>query len=242
MPRQQETAKLATSPFSPSKQTPRNWLNFFFFKKREAAPNGGGRRRRRLRRCPPTPPPSSSPPPMPLTLRARASWSPQASVMPTWWKRSKSAFQRSSAVSSAPASPARASTSSCAAPGRRSAAGRCADDAGDLLLARRRQLTRQRKLRHVDDIGVGLESLGLVVANSSPPPRGRASTSAAVGHPVSIPIARSASSAEFRAVHQPPPRAATAASPVLLPLPLPSPKPVESDTSEPDVGGERATR
>uniref|UniRef100_A0A0D3GLN7 mitogen-activated protein kinase kinase kinase n=1 Tax=Oryza barthii TaxID=65489 RepID=A0A0D3GLN7_9ORYZ len=179
---------------------------------------------------------------MPLTLRARASWSPQASVMPTWWKRSKSAFQRSSAVSSAPASPARASTSSCAAPGRRSAAGRCADDAGDLLLARRRQLTRQRKLRHVDDIGVGLESLSLVVANSSPPPRGRASTSAAVGHPVSIPIARSASSAEFRAVHQPPPRAATAASPVLLPLPLPSPKPVESDTSEPDVGGERATR
>uniref|UniRef100_A0A0E0LGF9 mitogen-activated protein kinase kinase kinase n=1 Tax=Oryza punctata TaxID=4537 RepID=A0A0E0LGF9_ORYPU len=156
--------------------------------------------------------------------------------MPSWWKRSKSAFHRS-AVSSAPASPARASTSSCAAQSLRSAVGRCADDDGDLLLARRRQLTRQRKLRHVDDIDVGLESLGLVVASSSPPPTGRASTSQAVGRPVSIPIARSASSAEGRAAQQPP---RASASPVLLPLPLPSPKPVGLDTPEPDGGGERA--
>uniref|UniRef100_A0A0D9WUZ1 mitogen-activated protein kinase kinase kinase n=1 Tax=Leersia perrieri TaxID=77586 RepID=A0A0D9WUZ1_9ORYZ len=81
-------------------------------------------------------------------------------------------------------------------------------------------LTRQRKLRHVDDIDVGLDSLGLAVASSSPPPpAGRASASEAVGfRPVSIPISRSASFAEGRAFAQPP-RAAS--SPVLHPLPLP---------------------
>ncbi|KAF0926087.1 hypothetical protein E2562_021801 [Oryza meyeriana var. granulata] len=153
--------------------------------------------------------------------------------MPSWWKRSKSAFHRSAVTSaSTPTSPARASTS-CAQPSRRSAVGGGAYDAGDLL-APRRQLTRQRKLRHVDDIDVGLESLGLVVASSSPPPSGRASASEAVGFPVSIPISRSASSAEGRAAQ--PPRAAS--SPVLLPLPLPSPRPVELDMPEPAGIGE----
>ncbi|KAG8081332.1 hypothetical protein GUJ93_ZPchr0007g4527 [Zizania palustris] len=164
-----------------------------------------------------------------LTARASsssASRSSKASVMPSWWKRSKSAFHRSGTTfASTPASSAVASTSGFQ-PRRRSA------EAGDLLLAPPRQLTRQRKLRHVDDIDVGLSDLGLVVASSSPPSSGRVSASVAVGYP------RSARTA-------PPPRSAS--SPVLhpLPLPSPSPRPMELDIVEPaeiaEGGGERAT-
>ncbi|KAL6647176.1 hypothetical protein ACP70R_014613 [Stipagrostis hirtigluma subsp. patula] len=147
--------------------------------------------------------------------------------MPSWWKRSKSAFHGPvTAPSSTPASPARASTSR-AQPGHRG--GR---DDQDLLLARGR-LTRQRKLRHVDDIDVGLGDLGLDVASSSPPPpRGRASTSEATGPRFSIPIARSMSTREGVAQ---PPRAAS--SPVLHPLPLPSPSPRPAELDAPDPPG-----
>ncbi|KAL6880514.1 hypothetical protein ACP4OV_012079 [Aristida adscensionis] len=158
--------------------------------------------------------------------------------MPSWWKRSKSAFHRPvAAPSSTPASPARASTSR--APDGRGGGGEDRD-----LLAPPR-LTRQRKLRHVDDIDVGLGDLGLDVASSSPPPqRGRASASEAIGPPVSIPIARSKSTRED--VAQPP---RSASSPVLHPLPLPSPSPSRPadvvDAPDPpgvaDGWGERAT-
>ncbi|EMS63679.1 hypothetical protein TRIUR3_20283 [Triticum urartu] len=152
--------------------------------------------------------------------------------MPSWWKRSKTAFHRSAttAASSAPASPARASTS-------RSQPRRAgAEDAGDLLLARPqrqpRQLTRQRKLRHVYDIDALLADLGIDVASSSSPPhaRGRASASDAVG--LGPPISRSSNAAD--GVVAPPPRSAS--SPVLHPLPLPSPSPkppAELETTDP---------
>ncbi|KAF7015979.1 hypothetical protein CFC21_029683 [Triticum aestivum] len=164
--------------------------------------------------------------------------------MPSWWKRSKTAFRRSAttAASSAPASPARASTS-------RSQTRRAgSEDAGDLLLARPhrqpRQLTRQRKLRHVYDIDALLADLGIDVASSSSPPhaRGRASASDAVG--LGPPISRSSNAAD--GVVAPPPRSAS--SPVLHPLPLPSPSPkppAELETTDSagvaEGGNERAS-
>ncbi|KAK3126215.1 hypothetical protein QOZ80_7AG0553280 [Eleusine coracana subsp. coracana] len=159
--------------------------------------------------------------------------------MPSWWKRSKSAFHRPVAASaSTPTSPARASTSRAQA-----AAGRLGD-AGDLLAAPPR-LTRQRKLRHVDDIDVVLGDLGIgddALPSSPPPPqRSRSSASEALGPPISAPISRSASSRESGA---PPPRSAS--SPVLHPLPLPSQRFPEFEAPEPpsrvaDGWGERAT-
>ncbi|XP_062188963.1 mitogen-activated protein kinase kinase kinase 5-like [Phragmites australis] len=168
------------------------------------------------------------------TARVSSPSSSPSVTMPSWWKRSKSAFHRSVvAPSSTPASPARASTSR-AQPGR---GGRV--EYRDLLAPPR--LTRQRKLRHVDDIDVGLGDLGLDVASSSPPPhKGRVSASEAVGPPRSTPISRSASSREAVA---PPPRSAS--SPVLHPLPLPSPRPADLETQEPpgvaDGWGEKTT-
>ncbi|XP_047067523.1 mitogen-activated protein kinase kinase kinase 5-like [Lolium rigidum] len=156
--------------------------------------------------------------------------------MPSWWKRSKSTFHLSATTassSSAPASPARASTSR--AQPRRTGS----DDAGDLLFGRPhrqpRQLTRQRKLRHVDDLDKLLADLGIDVTSPSSPPhsRGRASASDAVG--LGPPILRSSNAAD--GVVAPPPRSAS--SPVLHPLPLPSPKPpTELETPEPAGGAE----
>ncbi|WVZ61604.1 hypothetical protein U9M48_011455 [Paspalum notatum var. saurae] len=143
-----------------------------------------------------------------------------------WWKRSKSAFHRSSVTpssSSTPASPARASTSR-AQPG--PGGGRRAADP-DLLLAQpNKQLTRQRKLRHVDGIDVALGGLLALDAEprrcSSSPPHQRSAT----------PISRSASTRE--AVAQPP---RSASSPVLHPLPLPSPRPPDLDAQQDPPGG-----
>lgn len=150
--------------------------------------------------------------------------------MPSWWKRSKSTFHRSSVTpSSAPGSPARASTSRVQTGGRRGGG------EGDFLaVAPPKQLTRQRKLRHVDGIDVdGLGGLAAAAepgrrASSSPPlQRGRAAASEAVGIPGSTPISRSASSRE--AVVQPP---RSASSPVLHPLPLPSPRPPDMEAQD----------
>lgn len=139
--------------------------------------------------------------------------------MPSWWKRSKSAFHRSPVTpfssASTPSSPARASTS-CVQPGGR--AGR-----RDLLAPPK--LTRQRKLRHVDDLYVALGDLRVDVSDrsssSSPPQQRRLATaSEAIEIPVPTLVSRSASAREGGA---PPPRSAS--SPVLHPLPLPSPRP-----------------
>ncbi|KAJ1287469.1 hypothetical protein BS78_02G012200 [Paspalum vaginatum] len=154
--------------------------------------------------------------------------------MPSWWKRSKSAFHRSSVTpsSSTPASPARASTSRAQpGPGGRRAA--------DLLLAPPK-LTRQRKLRHVDDIDVALGGLDVDPErrSSSSPPHQRGALG--LGVPGSIPISRSASTRE--GVAQPP---RSASSPVLHPLPLPSPRPPDLDAQDPpevaDGFGDRTT-
>jgi hypothetical protein len=198
-------------------------------KKKPPTQNGGGRRRGRgrRRRRPPAPRPAlASPPPMPLTLRARrlvfrslVLLPPRAVTMPSWWKRSKSAFHRSPVTpfssASTPSSPARASTS-CVQPGGR--AGR-----RDLLAPPK--LTRQRKLRHVDDLYVALGDLRVDVSDrsssSSPPQQRRLATaSEAIEIPVPTLVSRSASAREGGA---PPPRSAS--SPVLHPLPLPSPRP-----------------
>nr|CAB3455529.1 unnamed protein product [Digitaria exilis] len=156
--------------------------------------------------------------------------------MPSWWKRSKSAFHRSSVTpSSAPGSPARASTSRVQPGGRRGAADEGGGE-GDFLAVVPPKLTRQRKLRHVDGIDVDcLGDLNAAAAaepgrraSSSPPlQRGRAAAEA-VGIPGSIPISWSASSRE--AVVQPP---RSASSPVLHPLPLPSPRPPDLEPQDP---------
>ncbi|TVU40511.1 hypothetical protein EJB05_13978 [Eragrostis curvula] len=158
--------------------------------------------------------------------------------MPSWWKRSKSAFHRPVAAgpSSTPTSPARASTSRAA-----QAAGRFGE-AADLLASAPPRLTRQRKLRHVDDIDVALGDLRLddddaLPSSPLPPQRARASASEALAPPISTPISRSASSREGGA---PPPRSAS--SPVLHPLPLPSPRlPDFEMPGVPDGWGEKAT-
>ncbi|KAG2631313.1 mitogen-activated protein kinase kinase kinase 5-like [Panicum virgatum] len=159
--------------------------------------------------------------------------------MPSWWKRSKSAFHRSSVTpaSSTPASPARASTSRAQPGGRRGA-----DGESDLLVAPPK-LTRQRKLRHVDAIDVALGDLVVAEAGrraSSSPPLQRGRASEAVGIPGSTPVSRSSSTRE--AVAQPP---RSASSPVLHPLPLPSPRPADLDPQDPpgvaDGWGDRTT-
>ncbi|EER97885.1 mitogen-activated protein kinase kinase kinase 5 [Sorghum bicolor] len=163
--------------------------------------------------------------------------------MPSWWKRSKSAFHRSSVTpssssASTPSSPARASTSRVQ-PGPRGRAGRRGD-----LLAPPPKLTRQRKLRHVDvgSVDVQLGDLGIDddvsdrSSSSSPPQqRGRSSASEAVGIPIGTPISRSASAREGGAQ---PPRSAS--SPVLHPLPLPSPRPPDPSGAA-DGWGDRTT-
>ena len=159
--------------------------------------------------------------------------------MPSWWKRSKSAFHRSSVTpaSSTPASPARASTSRAQPGGRRGAGAE-----SDLLVAPPK-LTRQRKLRHVDAIDVALGDLVVAEAGrraSSSPPLQRGRASEAVGIPGSTPVSRSSSTRE--AVAQPP---RSASSPVLHPLPLPSPRPADLDPQDPpgvaDGWGDRTT-
>ncbi|CAL5091932.1 unnamed protein product [Urochloa decumbens] len=170
--------------------------------------------------------------------------------MPSWWKRSKSAFHRSSVIpSSTPASPARASTSRVQPGGRRRSGG-SGDDAAerDLLAVAPPKLTRQRKLRHVDDIEVALGDLVVTGeagrrASSSPPLQRGRGASEAVGIPgtVSTPVSRSASTREAAA---PPPRSAS--SPVLHPLPLPSPMPFDLEAQDPpgvaaDGWGDRAS-
>ncbi|KAF8783640.1 hypothetical protein HU200_000437 [Digitaria exilis] len=157
--------------------------------------------------------------------------------MPSWWKRSKSAFHRSSVTpSSAPGSPARASTSRVQPGGRRATADDAGGGEGDFLAVVPPKLTRQRKLRHVDGIDVDcLGDLNAAAAaetgrraSSSPPlQRGRAAAED-VRIPGSIPISRSASSRE--AVVQPP---RSASSPVLHPLPLPSPRLPDLEPQDP---------
>jgi hypothetical protein len=163
--------------------------------------------------------------------------------MPSWWKRSKSAFHRSSvlpASTSTPASPARASTSRAQPGGRRGGgAGEEAEAEADLLVAvaPAPKLTRQRKMRHVGGVDVALGDLVVVVveadrrASSSPPLHRGRGASEAVGIPASTPVSRSSSTRE--PVAQPP---RPASSPVLHPLPLPSPRPADLEAQDPPAG------
>jgi hypothetical protein len=165
--------------------------------------------------------------------------------MPSWWKRSKSAFHRSSvlpASTSTPASPARASTSRAQPGGRRG--GGAGEEAeaeaeADLLVAvaPAPKLTRQRKMRHVGGVDVALGDLVVVVveadrrASSSPPLQRGRGASEAVGIPASTPVSRSSTTRE--PVAQPP---RSASSPVLHPLPLPSPRPADLEAQDPPAG------
>ncbi|XP_052148523.1 mitogen-activated protein kinase kinase kinase 5-like [Oryza glaberrima] len=143
-----------------------------------------------------------------------------------WWKRSVSPSpspSSSSASASTPASPARASTS------------RVGGGGGGGVPSRRRdvvgfgwgggsdpqpRLTRQRRLRHVDDIEVGVSALGLDSSPSPAAPSSCPSSRDSVGFGLltasSTPISRTASNMEVA-----PPRSSS--SPVLLPHPLPLP-------------------
>ncbi|KAE8784863.1 mitogen-activated protein kinase kinase kinase YODA-like [Hordeum vulgare] len=123
-----------------------------------------------------------------------------------WWKRS--AHRPSSASASTPASPARASTSRIPRH----------DGAGDLP-----RLTRQRRLRHVDDIEVGASALRLDDPHAAPPsssssyPARRDAVWSGLATASSTPISRSPSNMMEAAP------ARSSSTPMLLPHPLPLP-------------------
>uniref|UniRef100_A0A0E0D794 mitogen-activated protein kinase kinase kinase n=1 Tax=Oryza meridionalis TaxID=40149 RepID=A0A0E0D794_9ORYZ len=140
-----------------------------------------------------------------------------------WWKRSVSPSpspSSSSASASTPASPARASTSRVGGGGvpsrRRDVVGFGWGGGSDP----QPRLTRQRRLRHVDDIEVGVSALGLDSSPSPAAPSSCPSSRDSVGFGLltasSTPISRTASNMEVA-----PPRSSS--SPVLLPHPLPLP-------------------
>uniref|UniRef100_A0A0D3FPF7 mitogen-activated protein kinase kinase kinase n=1 Tax=Oryza barthii TaxID=65489 RepID=A0A0D3FPF7_9ORYZ len=139
-----------------------------------------------------------------------------------WWKRSVSPSpspSSSSASASTPASPARASTSRVGGgvPSRRRDVVGFGWGGGSDPQPR---LTRQRRLRHVDDIEVGVSALGLDSSPSPAAPSSCPSSRDSVGFGLltasSTPISRTASNMEVA-----PPRSSS--SPVLLPHPLPLP-------------------
>uniref|UniRef100_A0A0E0KJD8 mitogen-activated protein kinase kinase kinase n=1 Tax=Oryza punctata TaxID=4537 RepID=A0A0E0KJD8_ORYPU len=138
-----------------------------------------------------------------------------------WWKRSVSPSPSPSA--STPASPARASTSrvgggggGVGVPSRRRDVGFGWGGGSDP----QPRLTRQRRLRHVDDIEVGVSALALDSSPSPAAPSSCPSSRDSVGFGLltasSTPISRTASNMEVA-----PPRSSS--SPVLLPHPLPLP-------------------
>uniref|UniRef100_A0A0E0GU67 mitogen-activated protein kinase kinase kinase n=1 Tax=Oryza nivara TaxID=4536 RepID=A0A0E0GU67_ORYNI len=139
-----------------------------------------------------------------------------------WWKRSVSPSpspSSSSASASTPASPARASTSRVGGgvPSRRRDVVGFGWGGGSDPQPR---LTRQRRLRHVDYIEVGVSALGLDSSPSPAAPSSCPSSRDSVGFGLltasSTPISRTASNMEVA-----PPRSSS--SPVLLPHPLPLP-------------------
>ncbi|KAF0888370.1 hypothetical protein E2562_014192 [Oryza meyeriana var. granulata] len=140
-----------------------------------------------------------------------------------WWKRSVSPSPSSSpslSSASTPASPARASTSRVGGGGGISSRRRDGGLGGGGSDPQPR-LTRQRRLRHVDDIEVGVSALGLDAASSSPAapsscPSKRDSAGFGLVTASSTPISRTPSNMEVA-----PPRSSS--SPVLLPHPLPLP-------------------
>ncbi|KAL5210759.1 hypothetical protein ABZP36_006382 [Zizania latifolia] len=182
-----------------------------------------------------------------------------------WWKRSVSPSASPSSAST-PASPARASTSRVGGASSRRRDGGLFGGGGGGGSDPQARLTRQRRLRHVDDIEVGVSALGLdaspsPAAPSSCPPSRRDSVGFGLLTASSTPISRTPSNMEVA-----PPRSSS--SPVLLlhklPLPdegdstcrgsgrpLPSPKLVEGDGNgmavEPpllgvsEVGSDRAS-
>ncbi|KAG8098289.1 hypothetical protein GUJ93_ZPchr0013g34314 [Zizania palustris] len=186
-----------------------------------------------------------------------------------WWKRSVSPSASPSSAST-PASPARASTSRVGGASSRRRDGGLfgggGGGGGGGGSDQQARLTRQRRLRHVDDIEVGVSALGLdaspsPAAPSSCPPSRRDSVGSGLLTASSTPISRTPSNMEVA-----PPRSSS--SPVLLlhklPLPdegdspcrgsgrpLPSPKLVEGDGNGmavespllgvPEVGSDRAS-
>ncbi|XP_006650640.2 mitogen-activated protein kinase kinase kinase 5-like [Oryza brachyantha] len=135
-----------------------------------------------------------------------------------WWKRPVSPSPSPSPSSaSTPASPARASTSRVGGPRRDGGFGGGGGGGGSDPQPR---LTRQRRLRHVDDIEVGVSAIGLDSSASSAAPSSCPSRRDYVGFGLvtasSTPISRTPSNMEVA-----PPRSSS--SPVLLPHPLPLP-------------------
>uniref|UniRef100_A0A453LW14 Uncharacterized protein n=1 Tax=Aegilops tauschii subsp. strangulata TaxID=200361 RepID=A0A453LW14_AEGTS len=123
-----------------------------------------------------------------------------------WWKRSA---HRPSSSASTPASPARASTSRIPRHG----------GAGDP--DHQPRLTRQHRLRHVDDIEVGGSALRLDDSHAAPPsssyPARRDAVWSGLATASSTPISRSPSNMMEAAP------ARSSSTPMLLPRPLPLP-------------------